>query len=114
MAVRGSHRGVSSRALQEATGLLRVLAHPLRIRILERLTRSSSPLTVGELVHQLRQPQHTVSHHLNRMYLHDILARSRRGREVYYRVRSREALKLLQWVQQYRREEGWLMDGEAI
>lgn len=93
---------------------MRVLAHPLRVRILEVLTRSPRPLTVSELVYRLRQPQHTISHHLGQMFLHGIVARRRRGREVLYRIRHPEVPKLLLWIQQFHRDEGWVMEGEAI
>jgi ArsR family transcriptional regulator len=108
------HRGTTTRTLQASTRMMRALAHPLRLRILERLARHVSPLAVGELVDLLREPQHTVSQHLNLLYLHGILARRQEGRRVYYHVRDGEALKLLQWVQQYRRDEGGFQDGEAI
>jgi len=93
---------------------MRILAHPLRIRILERLARGPSPQPVGHLVRQLHQPQHTVSHHLNLLWMHGILARRRHGRQIFYRVRDQQALKLLEWVRHYRREEAGFQDGEAI
>lgn len=107
-------RGALSRDLAQATRLMRVMAHPVRVRIVERLMRSPRPLTVSELVHQLRQPQHAISHHLGKMHLHGIVARRRQGREVLYRIRHPEVPKLLLWIQQFHREEGLVMEGEAI
>ena len=107
-------RGVSQRSLQQAVQTMRVAAHPLRIRLLERLERSTRPLSVNDLAGQLRQRQYTVSQHLSRLYLHGLLRRRQRGREVFYRIADGRVIELLQWVRRYQHDDAWVRDGEAI
>ena len=93
---------------------LRVAAHPLRIRLLERLERSTRPLSVNDLARQLRQPQYAISQHLTRLHLHGLLHRRQRGREVFYRIADRRIIDLLHWVRRYQHDDTWVRDGEAI
>lgn len=64
--------------------MLRVLAHPHRLRICDLLL--SKRMSVGELAAELDVPANAVSQHLNLMKAHGILGRERDGKTVYYRV----------------------------
>ncbi|MEX1017441.1 MAG: metalloregulator ArsR/SmtB family transcription factor [Phycisphaeraceae bacterium] len=114
MAKATSRRGASRRSLQQAVQVLRVIAHPLRVRLLERLERTQRPLSVTDLTHQLRQPQYAVSQHLTRMHLHGLLRRRQRGREVFYTIADEQIVDLLRWVRRYQQDDFWFEDGEAI
>lgn len=70
--------------LEVATGVLRILAHPHRLRICERLLES--PCCVGDLERELSLKQNVVSQHLNLLRLNGIVEGRRTGRMVIYRV----------------------------
>jgi DNA-binding transcriptional ArsR family regulator len=73
-------------ALTTAADCLRILAHPIRLRIVDILLQGEFP------VHQIAQwcaiePSQT-SEHLRLMQGHQLLTSARRGRTVYYRILS--------------------------
>jgi DNA-binding transcriptional ArsR family regulator len=70
--------------LSRAAAVLRVLAHPHRLKIVELL--SAGPMSVSQLTDQLHLAQNAVSQHLNFMKAHGILASRREGRSVFYEV----------------------------
>lgn len=108
----GATRGLSVRSLEQASETLRVLAHPLRLKLVERLRRE--PMSVSALAAQLRQPQPLVSQHLNHLRRHGIVARRRRGREVHYRLHDLHAATILDWVHRRQFDDTTFQDGEAI
>ena len=79
--------------LERAARTLRVLAHPVRLRIVELLLVES--VSVGELAAAVRLPAAAVSQHLNIMRAHGIVEAQRDGRQVYYRVTSPQAEALV-------------------
>jgi DNA-binding transcriptional ArsR family regulator len=70
--------------LAKASAVLRVLAHPHRLKIVELL--AAGPRKVSELTDELGMAQNAVSQHLNFMKAHGILASRREGRSVFYEV----------------------------
>lgn len=79
--------------LEKAAAVLRVLAHPQRLRIVELL--ADGPKHVGELAQRLELAQNAVSQHLNFMKAHGILESKREGRSVSYSVIHPNALTVL-------------------
>ncbi len=71
-------------ALERAAELMRVLAHPQRLRLCELLL--AGDVSVGELAAKLHLPQNAVSQHLTILRTHGVLDRRRAGKTVYYRV----------------------------
>ncbi|PFI75659.1 ArsR/SmtB family transcription factor [Bacillus cereus] len=69
--------------------ILRVLAHPVRLRIVHQLIKKKS-LNVSELQQFLSMPQSTVSQHLSKLKIHKVVAYERKGLEVFYRVDNEE------------------------
>lgn len=90
---------ISMDTLEQAAKVLRVLAHPHRLKLVELL--ESDRHTVGELALQLELAPHAVSQHLNQMRAHGILEARRNGRVVYYRVISPHALTLIQCIRKH-------------
>lgn len=86
--------------LQQAASVLRVLAHPHRLKMVELLM--GRQLTVGELAADLALAPHAVSQHLNQMKAHGIFHARRDGRSVYYNVISPHAITLLQCIAKHR------------
>jgi DNA-binding transcriptional ArsR family regulator len=78
------NKPLSMEVLSRAASVLRVLAHPHRLKIVELL--SPGKLTVSQLTEQLGLAQNAVSQHLNFMKAHGILDSHREGRNVYYEV----------------------------
>lgn len=79
---------------QEACRLMKVLANPDRLMILCQLT--SGEMCVGDLESELGITQPTLSQQLTVLREEGLVATRRQGKNVFYRVTSREALALLQ------------------
>ncbi len=86
-------------ALDRAAGMLRVLAHPHRLRIVEILLEGRH--SVGELAQMLQLAPNAVSQHLNQMKAFGILTSERDGRTVYYRVIDPNAMTLIACIRKH-------------
>lgn len=75
---------IPTEVLERAADLMRVLAHPHRLRICERIL--ADDVSVGELAAHLGIPQNAVSQHLAILRAHGVLDRRRDGKSVYYHV----------------------------
>ena len=72
---------------EELAGALKVLADPVRLRLLSLVAAAPQGGVCGcDLVGPIGRSQPTVSHHLGVLADAGLLARERRGRWVYYRV----------------------------
>jgi ArsR family transcriptional regulator, arsenate/arsenite/antimonite-responsive transcriptional repressor / arsenate reductase (thioredoxin) len=80
----------------EPPGVIRLLAHPVRWRLMRELARSDR--TVRELTELVDEPQNLVSYHLRQLHDGELVVRHRStadGRDVYYAIeldRCRHAL----------------------
>ena len=83
-------------SLAKAADCLRMMAHPVRLRIVEILMRGEFP------VHQIAEicelPPHQTCEHLRLMQGHGLLSSQRRGRAVFYRVASARLPGLIQCI----------------
>lgn len=70
--------------LDESAELLKTLAHPHRLRMLQLLIRDQ--YTVGELAEACGLPSHMASEHLRLMQRCGLLTRRKQGRKVYYEI----------------------------
>jgi len=70
--------------LEQAASVLRVLAHPHRLRICDLLQQGR--VSVNEIASHLGIASNAVSQHLNMMKAHGLLASERHGKTVYYHV----------------------------
>jgi DNA-binding transcriptional ArsR family regulator len=70
--------------LEDASGCLRTIAHPLRLRMIQMML--TAEYTVGELAEACGIPSHMASEHLGKMKDRGLLACERRGRCMYYRI----------------------------
>ncbi len=78
----------------KAASILKAIAHPVRLAILQELVNSDSR-TVTELVHMSQLDQPLVSHHLAQMRLRGLLWAHKRGKEVHYSLREMHLKELL-------------------
>ncbi|ALZ64650.1 Transcriptional repressor PagR (plasmid) [Bacillus cereus] len=73
---------------EKSAEVLKVLAHPTRIKILKELiTRGAC--NVNQIVDILDMPQSTVSQHLSKMKSQKLIRNDRKGLEVYYSAQNK-------------------------
>jgi len=82
--------------LTEKSELLKVIAHPVRLCLLNCLMESSCNVTT--LVHLMEIPQSTVSQHLAKLRTAGIIAGTRNGLEVTYRVVNTDVIKIIELI----------------
>jgi DNA-binding transcriptional ArsR family regulator len=73
-------------ALAKASDCLRLMAHPVRLRMAEILMQGEFP--VHQIAELCELPSHQASEHLRLMQGHGFLSSQRRGRAVYYKIVS--------------------------
>ncbi|MCC7147374.1 MAG: helix-turn-helix transcriptional regulator [Phycisphaeraceae bacterium] len=105
-------KGLPAGVLQHWSAVFADLAHPKRLKILELL--DGQRLSVAELAALLQLPLAVTSGHLGVLRRQGILAPHRQGRQVYYRVADRKALRLLQAIRNEQTAVEGYQDGEAI
>ncbi len=88
--------------LEESARVLRVLAHPHRLKFVELLM--SGRLSVGELAEEVDLAPSAVSQHLNNMRAHGILGVERDGRTAYYHVVHPSALNMIKCIHKHGRK----------
>ncbi|MCK9450654.1 MAG: metalloregulator ArsR/SmtB family transcription factor [Bacteroidales bacterium] len=77
----------SIQKLEKVAGRLRAIAHPVRLAIIEMLTKNSK-MSVTEIYLHLDIEQAAASHHLNIMKNKGILDAKRDGKKIYYSLRN--------------------------
>jgi DNA-binding transcriptional ArsR family regulator len=83
--------------MQEAAGCLRVLAHPVRLQMVELLL--DHRLSVGELAEITSTPQNVASEHLKRLRTHGLVSMERDGRRVICFVVEPGLRSIIQCIQ---------------
>jgi ArsR family transcriptional regulator len=89
--------------LEDMAGALRVLGHPYRLRIVERLDLRG-PAPGHALLADLGGAQGALSQHVARLRQAGVLRAERRGREVWYALVSPAALTILNCMRNRQRE----------
>ncbi len=92
---------IPAESLEQAADVLRVLAHPRRLRMLEVL--AGQHVTVGDLAKAVGMASAACSQHLNLLHAHGVLARVREGRTTHYTVVNPHALALLECIRKHAR-----------
>ena len=80
-------------SLQDAAECLKVLGHPVRIRMVEILMQGEFP--VHEIADLCQLPPHQACEHLRILKSHGLLKSNRRGRSVYYEIADPRLPRLL-------------------
>lgn len=81
-------------AAEEASGLLRVLANPDRLLLLCQMTQGEFCVSDLETSTGIRQP--TLSQQLTVLRDEGMVATRREGKQIFYRITSKEGLAVLQ------------------
>ncbi|EJR80244.1 ArsR/SmtB family transcription factor [Bacillus cereus group sp. MYBK249-1] len=82
---------------EEDVELLKVMAHPVRLKIIVELTENIT-LNVTQLVEILNIPQSTTSQHLSKLK-RNVLSAEKKGTEVYYYIRNSKVKKIVAILQ---------------
>ena len=90
---------ISQERLEYAAEMLRLMGHPVRLRVVE-LLESHRELSAGAIQAAVEEPQPTVSQHLNKMRVLGLLSARREGGQVFYSVAQPQLFKLLQCVRE--------------
>ena len=80
--------------LQSMAEVIKLIGHPLRLRILEYLDLHGE-CTVNTIVAGISGQQSAVSQHLNKMRMAGIVACRREGRQILYRIGAVNAVTIL-------------------
>ena len=94
-----TEKSITQDVFENAAQILRVMAHPQRLRIVDRLLRD--PVSVGELAGELGLAPAAVSQHLNQMRARSIVDCKRVGRIVRYEVVNANAKQLIACLRKY-------------
>lgn len=82
--------------LEEAAAVLKAVAHPVRLRIVELL--EPGEMTVTELLTCLGTQQSYTSQQLNILKSRGVVAARRQGNQIYYSIANPGAIKVIQCI----------------
>jgi DNA-binding transcriptional ArsR family regulator len=83
--------------LEKAAGMLKAIAHPVRINILN-LLEEGKKLSVTELHEMLKIEQSTASHHLGILKDKGVLGSKRDGKNTYYFLKHENLTNIIECV----------------
>ena len=86
---------MSVEKMEKVAFILKTTAHPTRIAIVQLLAAHDS-LSVTDISERLRVEQSLLSHHLSGMKLKGILSSTREGKNIYYALKMREVIDVIQ------------------
>lgn len=90
---------LSIESLTEAAACLKVMAHPIRLRIVDILMQGS--YTVKQIAELCETRENQICEHLRLMQNCGLLTSERQGRAVYYRILSPQLPALLKCVRMH-------------
>jgi ArsR family transcriptional regulator len=83
--MRNTQVGVNPEKLEAASELLRALAHPLRLQIVEFIDQNDA-INVNKIYNTLKLEQSITSQHLRVLRTTDLVSTEREGKFIHYRV----------------------------
>ncbi len=89
---------IETEKLEKAAFILKTIAHPVRLRIIELLD-ANDQLSVGEICERISCEQSLTSHHLSNMRLKGILSAQREGKNMYYSLKEKDVIKILSCIE---------------
>ena len=99
-----SKRSIRTEHMEKAAEILRTMAHPVRLQIIDLLEGGEK--TVSELSQNLDTPQPYMSQQLNLMKSKSILGSRRDGNQVYYWIANLSVVKIIHCINQHGEEGG--------
>ncbi len=83
--------------LEYASEMLKAMAHPLRIAILQELDKKGK-MTVTEIFETLNIGQAAASHHLSILKNKGIVSAKREGKNIYYFIKHQHLNQMLECI----------------
>ncbi len=98
--IKNTKRKLSINTLKSAARILKVMAHPVRLEILEVL-EVQEPLDVTSICREIGAECEIsmMSHHLAKMRDNSILVSEKQGKQVFYRIAERNLLKIFDCIE---------------
>lgn len=93
---------VNNKKLREASGLLRAIAHPLRMRILEFIDRNEQ-INVNKIYNTMNLEQSITSQHLRILRLANVVLTHRDGKFIYYSIDYERLNKAIKDINAFRK-----------
>jgi DNA-binding transcriptional ArsR family regulator len=87
-------RNLTSEKLEKAAYILKTIAHPLRLAIINLLDIHEQ-MSVNQICETLNCEQSLLSHHLTNMRIKGLLKADRQGVQVFYSLKEKDLVKLL-------------------
>ena len=87
---------IEQERIERAAEVLKTVAHPLRLRIVELL--ESGEKSVTELKELLGVTQPLTSQHLSQMRMRGVLGSRREGAQVYYAIANPDVVKVIHCI----------------
>ncbi|OLN33048.1 ArsR/SmtB family transcription factor [Desulfosporosinus metallidurans] len=103
---------MEERIVSMKSDLFKALAHPTRVRILERLVENDKEVCVCELIEDLGVEQSNLSQHLSILRKQQIITSTKVGLKIMYRIKYPEVLTILEKVQKILAQQ--FQEGEAL
>jgi len=94
---------IDRETLERVAPMIRVAAHPLRLRILDFLDHAREPQSVGDIVAVCGDDvsQAVISQQLRLLKDQGVLSAERDGTRIYYAIADRSILHLLECIRQH-------------
>jgi ArsR family transcriptional regulator len=89
---------LDSDKLEAVAHILKTIAHPLRIGIVDLLSKNEEQ-SVNEICSKLGSEQSLTSHHLQNMKLKGILGSRREGKNIYYHLKIQEVTNVISCIE---------------
>lgn len=89
---------ISQERLNKAAYILKAVAHPIRLAILELLSIHEK-MGVKDICTTLECEQSLMSHHLINLKLRGILGSTKDGLNVYYWLKEKDVIKLISCIE---------------
>ncbi|OFX68545.1 MAG: hypothetical protein A2X12_01365 [Bacteroidetes bacterium GWE2_29_8] len=89
--------------MERLIGKLKTVANPTRVEII-RLLSEKDTLSVTDIYKTINLSQAIVSHHLKALKDAGVLASTRKGKQIFYRVKYDKFEKLMDYVEQLNKD----------
>lgn len=95
---------INNEKLQESAEILRALAHPLRMRILEFIDKNKT-INVNKIYNTLNLEQSITSQHLRILRLAGIVDTTREGKFIHYNINYAKLVNVLKALNSFQLHE---------
>jgi len=87
----------SFEVLGKSAEILKVIAHPIRLAIIELLFKKGK-LSVTDIYQQLAIEQSVVSYHLKNLRMVNVVLSSRKGTKIIYSIENDDVKKIFDYI----------------